>query len=102
REENLLRLPGPAPRRVRIFVDTSGVFYRISDLAEVAELVDALGSGPSGGNTVGVRVPSSAPNPNPAFSADIPSAACRRRRLAKIIRPTAALRSLSCCRIDVF
>ncbi len=30
--------------------------------AEVAELVDALGSGPSGGNTVGVRVPSSAPN----------------------------------------
>ena len=31
--------------------------------AEVAELVDALGSGPSGGNTVGVRVPSSAPAP---------------------------------------
>jgi len=27
----------------------------------VAELVDALGSGPSGGNTVGVRVPSRAP-----------------------------------------
>ena len=30
--------------------------------AQVAELVDALGSGPSGGNTVGVRVPSWAPN----------------------------------------
>src|SRR5215831_5061419 len=30
-------------------------------LAQVAELVDALGSGPSGGNTVGVRVPSWAP-----------------------------------------
>ena len=35
---------------------------RISPPAEVAELVDALGSGPSGGNTVGVRVPSSAPS----------------------------------------
>ena len=29
--------------------------------AQVAKLVDALGSGPSGGNTVGVRVPSWAP-----------------------------------------
>jgi len=27
----------------------------------VAELVDAHGSGPCGGNTVGVRVPSAAP-----------------------------------------
>ncbi len=29
--------------------------------AEVVELVDTQGSGPCGGNTVGVRVPSSAP-----------------------------------------
>jgi|APSaa5957512576_1039674.scaffolds.fasta_scaffold302340_1 hypothetical protein len=29
--------------------------------ADVAELADALGSGPSGGNIVGVQVPSSAP-----------------------------------------
>ena len=32
-----------------------------ANIAQMAELVDALGSGPSGGNTVGVRVPSSAP-----------------------------------------
>ena len=36
----------------------NGFFY-----AEVAELVDALGSGSSPGNGVGVRVPSSAPSP---------------------------------------
>src|SRR3974390_1439964 len=53
------------------FVDKSALSYKIraraedrnwrGPFAEVAELVDALGSGPSGGNTVGVRVPSSAP-----------------------------------------
>src|SRR6266704_3205081 len=57
----------------RFFIDKSALSYRIraraedrnwrGPFAEVAELVDALGSGPSGGNTVGVRVPSSAPNP---------------------------------------
>ena len=31
-------------------------------LADVAELADALASGASGSNTVGVQVPSSAPN----------------------------------------
>src|SRR5437899_9708357 len=55
----------------RFFIDKSVLSYRIraraedrnwrGPFAEVAELVDALGSGPSGGNTVGVRVPSSAP-----------------------------------------
>src|SRR5258705_5093230 len=55
----------------RFFIDKSALSYRIraraedrnwrGPFAEVAELVDALGSGPSGGNTVGVRVPSSAP-----------------------------------------
>src|SRR6266702_4593496 len=55
----------------RFFVDNSALSYRIraraedrnwrGPFAEVAELVDALGSGPSGGNTVGVRVPSSVP-----------------------------------------
>ena len=30
--------------------------------AEVAELADAPGSGPGGGNTVGVRLPTSAPS----------------------------------------
>ena len=34
---------------------------RVSEYAEVAELVDALGSGSSEGILVGVRVPSSAP-----------------------------------------
>src|SRR4029453_9375138 len=34
----------------------------VSTLAQVAELVDALGSGPSGGNTVEVRVLSWAPD----------------------------------------
>src|SRR5881628_3416480 len=58
----------------RFFIDKSALSYRIraraedrnwrGPFAEVAELVDALGSGPSGGNTVGVRVPSSAPNPD--------------------------------------
>ena len=38
------------------------LFSRL-DPAEVAELVDALGSGPSWGNPVGVRVSSSAPPP---------------------------------------
>ena len=43
-------------------------------IAEVAELVDALGSGSSGGSPVGVRVPPSAPinkraAVKPAFSA---------------------------------
>ncbi|WP_250495521.1 MULTISPECIES: hypothetical protein, partial [unclassified Caballeronia] len=41
-------------------VDTATVTARIAGslypLAQVAELVDALGSGPSGGNTVEVRV----------------------------------------------
>jgi hypothetical protein len=37
--------------------------------AQVAELVDALGSGPSGGNTVGVRVPSWAPKIKQAANA---------------------------------
>src|SRR6266849_7413765 len=56
----------------RFFIDKSALSYRIraraedrnwrGPFAEVAELVDALGSGPSGGNTVGVRVPSSAPS----------------------------------------
>src|SRR5882762_7082807 len=55
----------------RFFIDKLVLSYRIraraedrnwrGPFAEVAELVDALGSGPSGGNTVGVRVPSSAP-----------------------------------------
>src|SRR5207244_12932598 len=55
----------------RFFIDKSVLSYRIraraedrnwrGPFAEVAELVDALGSGPSGGNNVGVRVPSSAP-----------------------------------------
>src|SRR3977135_832036 len=55
----------------RFFIDKSALSYRIraraedrnwrGPFAEVAELVDALGSGPSGGNTVGVRVPSPAP-----------------------------------------
>src|SRR5258706_5432962 len=57
----------------RFFIDKSALSYRIraraedrnwrGPFAEVAELVDALGSGPSGGNTVGVRVPSSVPSP---------------------------------------
>src|SRR3712207_7790916 len=34
------------------------IWSKIRTLAEVAELVDALGSGPSAGNSVGVRVPS--------------------------------------------
>src|SRR5438445_7477236 len=55
----------------RFFIDKSALSYRIraraedrnwrGPFAEVAELVDALGSGPSGRKTVGVRVSSSAP-----------------------------------------
>ena len=36
-------------------------------LAQMAELVDALGSGPSGGNTVEVRVLFWAPSPHSLF-----------------------------------
>src|SRR5256884_8697312 len=57
----------------RFFIDKSVLSYRIraraedrnwrGPFAEVAALVDALGSGPSGRKTVGVRVSSSATLP---------------------------------------
>ena len=42
--------------------DIIAVFLAVHAPAQVAKLVDALGSGPSGGNTVEVRVLSWAPN----------------------------------------
>ena len=52
REWNVVPVNEPYLIRSRVIVQEE---------AQVAELVDALGSGPSGGNTVGVRVPSWAP-----------------------------------------
>lgn len=43
------------------FLDGEKALQNFNLLAEVAEVVDALGSGPSGSNPVGVQVPSSAP-----------------------------------------
>src|SRR5690242_20370160 len=62
-------------RCVVLNADFSGFFFdtfmiqriEFASPAEVAELVDAHGSGPCGGNTVGVRVPSSAPLPKHCF-----------------------------------
>jgi hypothetical protein len=45
-----------------ILADTMAVFVARRTPAQVAELVDALGSGPSGGNIVEVRVLSWAPS----------------------------------------
>jgi hypothetical protein len=54
-------------------------------LAQMAELVDALGSGPSGGNTVEVRVLFWAPNTKGRESGFFVSQSLRVRRAKKTI-----------------
>src|SRR5690606_40782902 len=59
-DRDLVATKPPASHRVKSVTDEQ-VDERSSQCAQVAELVDALGSGPSGGNTVEVRVFSWAP-----------------------------------------
>ena len=53
---------------MRNFITKSSLTANQSFCAEVAELVDALGSGSSEGSLIGVRVPASAPIKKPAES----------------------------------